>query len=143
MAPNEVRIYRFEDVEVGQTEELAVTITREMVDAFASVTGDINPLHMSEAFAKSRGHAGRVAHGLLVASLFSTIAGTMLPGRDCLIHNVRFDFTRPVLAGERVRLEATVVQTVQALRVVQLELTAFGEDGAPRVRGRMQAQFVL
>lgn len=141
MSP-EVRVERFEDVYVGQTASLSVQITRETIDAFAALTGDVNPLHTSELFARSRGYVDRVAHGLLVASFFSAIAGTMLPGRDCLIQNARFDFTRPVLLGETVRLEANVTQKVEAFSVIQLEIKAFGEDGVLRLRGGIQAQFL-
>lgn len=133
---------RFEDVRVGQEARLEVRFTPETVDAFAKLTGDVNPLHASEEFARQKGFGSRVAHGLLVSSFFSAIAGTMLPGRDCILQSVRFEYRKPVLVGETVTLEAKVVQKSDAVRVIQLELKATGADGVVRLTGRMQAGFL-
>jgi 3-hydroxybutyryl-CoA dehydratase len=133
---------RFEDVQVGQTASLEVRLAPETVDVFARLTGDTNPLHTSEEFARQKGFGGRVAHGLLVSSFFSTIAGTMLPGRDCILQSVRFEYRNPILVGETVTLEAKVAQKSDAVRVIQLDLKATGADGAVRLTGRMQAGFL-
>jgi 3-hydroxybutyryl-CoA dehydratase len=129
----------FEEAAVGQKAGFDVQITAEMIDAFARLTGDVNPLHVDDAFAKQRGFPGRVAHGLLTAAFFSRIAGTMLPGRDCLLQSSKFDFRKPVPAGETLRLEAVVVQKVEAVRALVLELSARDAAGELVVSGRLQA----
>jgi 3-hydroxybutyryl-CoA dehydratase len=134
-----VKILSFEEISVGQTAGLELAVTAELVDAFARLTGDVNPLHTSEEFARSRGYGARVSHGLLVASFFSAVAGTMLPGRDCLLQSARFDFKKPVLVGTRLTLEARVLQKVEALRTLVLEITARDSSGEIMVGGRIQA----
>jgi len=134
-----VKVLTFEEISVGQTAVLDVALTAEAVDAFARLTGDVNPLHTSAEFAKSKGFPERVSHGLLVGSFFSAIAGTMLPGRDCLLQSAKFDFKKPVLAGTKLTLEARVVQKVEAVRAIVLEISARGPGGELMVGGRLQA----
>lgn len=139
MNETSVKVLSFEDISVGQKASLELNLTMELVDAFARLTGDVNPLHTSEEFAKSKGFERRVSHGLLIGAFFSTIAGTMLPGRDCLLQSVRFDFKKPVLIGTNLTLEARVVQKVDAVRALVLEISARDEAGAVVVSGRIQA----
>ncbi|MBI3298560.1 MAG: MaoC family dehydratase N-terminal domain-containing protein [Elusimicrobia bacterium] len=133
--------WAFQDIAVGERRELSVPVGPEVLDAFAAATGDVNPLHMDAGFARGKGFEGRVAHGLLIASYFSTLVGTMLPGRDCLLQSVRFDFKKPVLAGETLTFSVEVVQKVDAVRALVLEARAAGCDGVVRLSGRIQVGF--
>jgi len=142
MPPRQVQALSFEDIRVGQKVRLEQTVAPDLIDAFASLTGDVNPLHASDEFARSKGFGGRIAHGLLVGSFFSTIAGTMLPGRDCLLQETRFSFKKPVPAGTFLVLEAVVAQKVEAYRTVVLELTARDAAGDVVLSGRLQAGFL-
>ncbi|HZZ36869.1 MAG TPA: MaoC family dehydratase, partial [Caulobacteraceae bacterium] len=69
-----------EDLSVGQSEELARTVTGSDLEAFAAVTGDDNPVHLDEAFAAATPFGGRIAHGMLSAGYISAVIGTRLPG---------------------------------------------------------------
>lgn len=73
--------YRFEDLEIGQTESFQSTITEEMMRMFCTITGDQNPLHMQELFAREKGYENRVVYGMLSASFISTLGGMYLPGK--------------------------------------------------------------
>lgn len=138
MESQPIQVLRWADISMGQKASLRVHFTPEVVEAFAKLTGDINPLHMSAEFAKGKGFDDRLAHGLLVASFFSAIAGTMLPGRDCIIHYARFDYKKPVYVGAKLDLEAEVVQKVEAFKVLMLQVTATDETGNVVLGGRIQ-----
>ncbi len=129
----------WEEIRVGQKAGLSVRVTPELVDSFARLTGDVNPLHLSPEFARKKGFQDRLAHGLLVSSFFSAIAGTMLPGRDCILHYARFDYKKPVFVGSELKLEAEVVQKVEAFKVLMLQISAFDDKGALVLGGRLQA----
>jgi len=72
--------YYLEDLELGMKAETRATITEEMIDTFADITGDHNPIHVDEAAAKAAGFDGRIAHGALSASFISAVLGNDLPG---------------------------------------------------------------
>lgn len=139
MATPSVQALSYDEIAVGRKAAIRVELTADKIDAFARLTGDINPLHADAEFAKSKGFPRRVSHGLLVGSFFSTIAGTLLPGRDCLLHSAKFDFKKPVLEGTTLDLEAVVVQKSDAARVLVLDISARGADGAVALSGRIQA----
>ena len=139
MSEGAAQVLTFDEIAVGRKARLDVRLTPELIDAFARLTGDLNPLHVSGEFARSRGFPDRLAHGLLSAAFFSTICGMLLPGRDCLLQGVRFDFRRPVPAGSTLTLEATVVQKIDAVRALVLEVSARDASGELFVSGKIQA----
>src|SRR5215217_6383415 len=76
----ELRVLHFEDLSVGMTETLSKTISSSDVVGFAEVTGDRNPIHLSQHFAAKTPFGTRIAHGLYTASLISAVLGPRLPG---------------------------------------------------------------
>lgn len=139
MSEGAASVLTYEEIAVGRKARLDVSLTPELIDAFARLTGDHNPLHVSAEFARSRGFSDRLAHGLLSAAFFSTIAGMLLPGRDCLLQSVKFDFRKPVPAGMALTLEAVVVQKIDAVRAVVLEISARNPAGEVVLSGKIQA----
>ena len=75
-----LRTLFFEDLSVGMTERLSKTVASSDVVGFAQLTGDRNPIHLSEHFAAKTSFGTRIAHGLYTASLISAVLGTRLPG---------------------------------------------------------------
>ena len=75
-----LRTLFFEDLSVGMTETLEKTVSSSDVVGFAQLTGDRNPIHLSEHFAARTSFGKRIAHGLYTASLISAVLGTRLPG---------------------------------------------------------------
>jgi 3-hydroxybutyryl-CoA dehydratase len=139
MSEGGAEVLAFEEMTVGRKASLDVRLTPELVDAFARLTGDFNPLHVADEFARSRGFPSRLAHGLLTAAFFSTICGMLLPGRDCLLQNARFDFRKPVPAGEALTLEAVIVQKIESVRAIVLEISARNAAGEVVLSGKIQA----
>src|SRR5918997_1182060 len=100
--------YRFEDLAVGMTAAFTKIITDADLVMFAGVSGDTNPVHFDEGFARTTMFKGRIAHGMLTASLISTVLGTKLPGPGCIYLSQSLKFLAPVRAGETVRAEVTI-----------------------------------
>jgi 3-hydroxybutyryl-CoA dehydratase len=95
-------IARIEDFEPGQHVILNKTFTEDDVQRFIEITGDTNPLHVDEAFAGRTQFGGRVLHGMLTASIFSTMVGVLLPGTGAVYRSQSIRFLLPVHIGETV-----------------------------------------
>src|SRR6202048_4444774 len=106
----ELRILYFEDLSVGMTETLAKTIASSDVVGFAQLTGDRNPIHLSEHFAAKTTFGGRIAHGLYTASLISAVLGTRLPGPGAIYISQTLNFRAPVKIGDTVVVTVTVAE---------------------------------
>lgn len=99
-----------EDISIGMKEVFTKTITDADVVMFAGVSGDNNPLHFSEEFASQTRFQGRIVHGMLTASLLSTLVGTRLPGPGGAYMSQELKFLKPVRVGDTVTAEMTVVE---------------------------------
>jgi len=110
--------YAITELEVGQSAEITRVVDDETVRKFAEVSGDFNPLHMDEAYAKRSPFRGRIAHGALVASFISCVLGNHLPGPGAVFAGMTMRFERPVRIGATVIARATVTEVdVKARRV--------------------------
>lgn len=90
----------FNDFAVGQRAFLRKTITEADLSHFIAITGDMNPLHVDEPFAKQTFFGQRIAHGMLSASMFSTLVGMHLPGIGAIFKSQTMEFLRPVFIGD-------------------------------------------
>src|ERR1700693_2722906 len=107
-----LRTLYFEDLSVGMTERLAKTIASSDVVGFAEVTGDRNPIHLSEHFAAKTPFRTRIAHGLYTASLISAVLGTRLPGPGAIYISQTLNFRAPVRIGDTVEVTVSVAELV-------------------------------
>lgn len=92
----------FEDLSVGLTETYAKEVHSSDVVGFAEISGDRNPIHLSEHFAARTPFKGRIAHGLYTASLISAVIGTRLPGPGAIYISQTLRFLAPVRIGDTV-----------------------------------------
>lgn len=99
----------FDDLRVGMRETYSRLVTSEDVVAFAEVSGDRNPIHLSEEFAAKTPFKTRIAHGIYTASLISAVIGTRLPGPGAIYMTQSLKFLAPVRIGDTV--DATVEVT--------------------------------
>ena len=98
----------FEDVEIGMSAAVSKTITEADIVLFAGISLDTNPLHLDERFAAGTRFGGRIAHGMLGASLISAVFGTRLPGPGAIYVSQSLRFKAPVRAGDTLVAEVTV-----------------------------------
>jgi len=96
-----------EEIKIGMEVSYSQTITDADVKAFAGISGDNNPVHMSEEYAEKSRFKKRIAHGLMSASYFSALFGTKIPGEGCVYVAQSLRFKRPVYLGDTVT--ATVI----------------------------------
>ena len=116
----ELRVLYFEDLTVGLAETLAKTVSASDVVGFAQVTGDRNPIHLSEHFAARTQFKKRIAHGLYTASLISAVLGTRLPGPGAIYISQTLNFHAPVKIGDTVEVTVTVVELIAEKRRARL-----------------------
>jgi 3-hydroxybutyryl-CoA dehydratase len=110
----------FEDIKVGMRETLMRTVMDEDVVGFAELTGDHNPVHLSDLYAQTTVFGQRIAHGLYTASLISAILGTKLPGPGAVYISQTLEFHGPVKIGDVVTVNVEVVELVDRGRRVVL-----------------------
>jgi len=115
--------YYFDDLEEGMSEVFSKTITEADLLMFAGVSGDTNPIHLDQDFASRTMFEGRIAHGMLTASLVSTVLGTKLPGPGAVYVNQNLRFLAPVRIGDTVIARAAVRGLNQERKRVTLETT--------------------
>jgi 3-hydroxybutyryl-CoA dehydratase len=121
-------VARIEDFEPGQHASFRKTFTDEDIRRFIEITGDTNPLHVDDEFAAKTRFGRRIVHGMLSASLFSTIVGTLLPGTGAIYRSQTIRFLRPVHPGDTVTAHL-VVRSVDRSRH-RLEIDAWIENEA-------------
>ena len=97
-----------EDLRIGQSARYVRTITEADVQQFGAVSGDLNPLHFDEEYAKTTIFKGRIAHGMLSLSFVSTVLGTQLPGAGAIFIGATVRFKAPVRIGDTVTAICTV-----------------------------------
>ncbi|MGF1627360.1 MAG: MaoC family dehydratase [Alphaproteobacteria bacterium] len=142
----ELHGYYLEDLAVGMTAVFGKTVTEADLVMFAGVSGDTNPLHLDEEFASRTRFGGRIVHGMLTASLISTLIGTKLPGPGCIYISQDLRFRAPVRVGDTVETRATVTEIEADRRrvILKTECTVKGQtvlDGVAKIlvpsRGEM------
>ena len=101
--------YFFEDISLGMRETHLKTVMNEDVIGFATLSGDHNPIHLSDHFARKTRFGGRIAHGLYTASLISAVLGMRLPGPGAVYLSQTLNFRGPVRIGDVVAISVEVV----------------------------------
>ena len=99
-----------EDFHVGMESTMEKIITLEDIKDFAKVSGDFNPVHLDEEFAKKTIFKGRIAHGFLTASFISTIIATELPGPGSIYLGQSLKFLAPVYINEKILVKVKIVE---------------------------------
>ena len=121
-------IARIEDFEVGQHVSFTKTFTEDDMARFIEITGDVNPLHVDEEFARTTQFGRRVLQGMLTASIFSTMVGMLLPGSGAIYRSQTLRFLLPVYLGETVTAHFVVRSIDRAKH--RLEIDAWIENAA-------------
>ncbi|MGB4674234.1 MAG: MaoC family dehydratase [Azovibrio sp.] len=101
-----------EDLQPGMSASIAKTITEADIVLFSGVSTDTNAVHLNEEFAKTTPFGGRIAHGMLSASLISAVLGNRLPGPGTIYLGQTLKFKAPVRPGDTVTATATVKEVI-------------------------------
>lgn len=125
----------WELLEVGDKATFRKTITDGDISMFAGATGDTNPYHFDELYASKGMFKKRIAHGMLVTGLISTVLGTRLPGPGTIYLGQKIDFKKPVFIGDTITAVVEVVKIHESKPVVTLSTNCFNQDGEAVVEG--------
>lgn len=133
---NSTEVMEFEQIAVGQEFKLSHTITKQDVDTFAALTGDFNPLHVDEEFAKQTSFRKPVAHGMLSASFISTMIGMLIPGPGALWSSQTLEFLQPVYVGDCISVIASVIQKSESIRSIKIKVRVVNQHGHEVITGQ-------
>lgn len=129
--------FKYEDLEIGQAHETVHTITADDIQRFAEVSGDFNPLHMSDEYAATTMFERRIAHGALTASYISGILGNNLPGPGAVFVGLNMRFRRPVYIGDTVTARAEIAEKIDRGNRVVLKIECI-VDGKRVITGEAE-----
>lgn len=124
-----------DQLEVGQIHESSVTITEEMVERFAQATGDYNPIHLDEDYAKETIFKSRVVHGMLQAGILSGVLGTRFPGIGTIYLSQTLKFLKPVFIADEITFRVKVLEVFKDKNRVRLETICTNQRGETVLTG--------
>ena len=130
---------QIDDFEPGQHVTFTKTFTEDDVRRFIEITGDVNPLHVDEEFAARTRFGRRVLHGMLTASILSTMVGMLLPGPGAIYRAQTITFLRPVHIGDTVTAHFVVRSVDRARHRLQIDSWIENEAGERVLEGTCEA----
>ncbi len=125
-----------DQIALGDTAQFSKTVSESDVYLYAGVTGDFNPAHVNEDYARQTFFKTRIAHGMLSAGFISTILGTILPGPGTIYLHQELDFTAPVRIGDTITARVEVKDLDPGKNRVVLETTCVNQDGVKVLGGQ-------
>lgn len=131
----------FQELKIGQTASLQKTFSVADVTAFAGISLDINPVHMSDGYAKNSLFGKRIVHGMLTASLISAVLGNQLPGPGTIYLGQDLKFLAPVFLGDDITATVEIVELREDKKIVKLSTTCVNQDGKIVVSGQATVKF--
>lgn len=123
------------ELEVGDFEEYTKVLEEKDVVLFSEVSGDNNPVHLDEAYASTTRFKHRIVHGHLVASLFSALLGTKLPGQGSIYLGQTIKYLKPVYLNDSIRAVVKVVECDKEKNRVKLETNAYNQNNEMVITG--------
>ena len=113
----------YDQLQIGEEASFSKTITETDVYLYAGISGDFNPVHVNEEFAKSTPFKTRIAHGGLPQSLIAPVLGMKLPGLGTIAVEITCRFKAPAFFGDTVTASAKVAEKIEKKRWIRLSLT--------------------
>lgn len=131
----EERNRSFEEMMVGERALIVKTLTEQDVEHFAKLSGDFNPVHINEDFARQTRFKKRIAHGMLAASLVSRVIGTKLPGPGTIYLSQTLKFKAPVYFGDTIFAEVEIIEKNTAKNRLKLKTHCTNQKGVVVLEG--------
>jgi len=118
-----------EQIKVGDTASFSKTVSESDVYLYAGITGDLNPAHINETYAKDTFFKTRIAHGMLTAGFISRILGMQLPGPGTIYMRQSLNFLAPVRFGDTITALVEVIDVIAEKNRVRLKTTCTNQEG--------------
>ena len=116
------------ELRVGDTAEVAKTVSESDIYLYAGITGDFNPAHIDEEYAKGTFFKTRIAHGMLLAGFISTVVGNRLPGPGTIYVKQELNFLAPVHMGDTITARVEVAEMIVEKNRIKLKTTCVNQD---------------
>jgi len=123
------------ELKIGDDAQILKTITGADIELFAKATGDVNPVHLDQAYAEKTMFKGRIAHGLLSVGLLSAVLGNILPGHGTIYLSQEVKFLAPVRIGDTLTARVEVIELLPEKNRAQFRTTCTNQDGKIVVDG--------
>lgn len=120
---------------VGDSDSVTVTVTDEMVRAFAALSGDDNPVHLDDEYAAKTRFGRRIAHGMILGSLLSRVAGTKIPGPGTIVISQDIRYKEPCYIGDTVTAEIKILHVRADKPIVKIASRVVNQNGAILIDG--------
>ena len=119
----------YDELEIGTSASLSKTLTEKDLVMFAAVSGDVNPVHLDEAFAKETMFEGRIGHGMWTGSVISATLATVIPGPGTIYLGQSIQFKRPVKLNDEITATLTVTEKKDKNKRVTLDCKVVNQEG--------------
>jgi 3-hydroxybutyryl-CoA dehydratase len=130
-----MKSFTISELSVGQKSSFSKTVTETDIYLYAGITGDVNPAHVNEEYAKTTMFKTRIAHGMLGAGFISAVLGMQLPGPGTIYMKQDLVFKAPVKIGDTVTAEVSVKEIIAEKGRVVLTTTLKNQDGVVVIEG--------
>jgi 3-hydroxybutyryl-CoA dehydratase len=132
---------KYEEIKINQAYETDKKITANMVESFAEITGDKNPIHLDEEFASHTLFKKRIVHGMLSVSIISSILGMEFPGPGTIYMKQEVKFLKPIYIDEKITVKITVKDKIEEKFRLVLSTQIIKEDGSLGIDGEALVLF--
>lgn len=120
--------YSFSEMYIGLSESFRRIVTEKDMELFGELSGDYNPMHVDEMFAKRRGYNGRVVYGMLASAFYSALVGMYLPGENCLLNTCNITYQKPVYIGDELTVSGIVIDKREGTRRIRISAEMRNQD---------------
>lgn len=131
----------FSELRIGQKASVQKTFTAADVTAFAGISLDVNPIHMSDKYAESTIFGKRIVHGILTSGLISAVLANKLPGPGTIYLGQELKFTSPVYLSDDITAEVEIVEIWEDKKIIKLNTTCTNQDGKKVITGLATVKF--
>ncbi len=132
---NELKEYSFDELLIGHKENFTLKITESLLNEFAKISGDVNPLHIDDEYAKSVNFESRVCHGMLLSSFFSRLIGMQLPGKNALYFSQTLNFENPCYVDDEIIVEGEIIEKSDSTKIISINTKILNKNGKCLVDG--------
>lgn len=134
----QLKVIGFDDLTIGQTTCYSKSLTEADLVLFATTSGDVNPVHLSQDYAAGTAFGERIGHGMWLGALVSAAIATQLPGPGSVYRSQTLQFKQPVKLGDTAKVTLTVTGLKARARLVTLSCAVHNQDGVLLAKGEAE-----
>ena len=130
-----LNVINFKEITIGYSKKFTVKINSKMLDNFATLSGDYNPLHMDSEYAKKTQFKKQVCHGMLLTSFFSRLIGMYIPGKNALYFSQTINFRSPCFVDDIVTVIGEVTKKHETTKMITVKTEIYNQNNICLING--------